>query len=300
MKIIVFDIGGTSIKYGVLHEENGDLIFIQKGEMQTEAILIKGTGIIQKVKEKIKEIQHIMDIDGVGISTAGMVNADDGSIIYANENIPEYTGMQIKASIENDCKCPCWVENDVNAAALGECYFGRGKNKKDMMMVTIGTGIGSAVIINRNIYHGHSRSAGEIGYMIVNGKQFQNIASTSALVNSVKETLKLEDIDGKMIFERAKHKDVLCMEAIDHLCDNIVQGISSCICLLNPELVILGGGIMMQEEYLQPVIGNYIKKYIQEEMQKNTAIVFAKLGNDAGMMGAYANFMEREQTRFKQ
>lgn len=292
--IITFDIGGTSIKYGLIDEKKSELTFVERGEVDTDAKVIKGPGILKKVESIIQENQKTYEIKGIAISTAGMVDAQKGSIIYANENIPEYTGMGLKAYYERVFDIPCWVENDVNAAALGEAVFGAAQGAQSTLMLTIGTGIGGALVIEEQVYHGYSGSAGEIGYMWLNGEHYEDAGSTTALVRYVEEKTSQKGLNGKIIFERAKEGDAVCTGAIDMLCQNIIQGISNCVCLCNPQVVVLGGGIMAQKEYLEPIMQKYMQEFLNEEMYRNTTLKFATLQNQAGMAGAYAYWRKQE------
>ena len=295
--IAVFDIGGTSIKLGVI-EEQQPFSFVYKEELASDAKACKGPGILARVIDKIQQLRKSYSLQGVGISTAGMVDARTGSIVYANENIPEYTGICIKQEVEQATGLTCWVENDVNAAALAEAMYGAGKAVKDSIMLTIGTGIGGALVLDHAIYHGHSISAGEIGYMMICGKPYQDIASTTALVERVQELTGEQKLTGRIIFERAKQGDNICKQEIECLCDIIMQGVTNCICLLNPEMVILGGGIMSQSAYLLPFIEANAQRYLIPSMRSHTQIAFALLGNDAGMVGAYVNYMQREGEQY--
>lgn len=291
---LCIDIGGTSIKYGIVEEIENDLKIINNFDTPTNAKNLKGPGIENKIVELVKEMAKKYELEGVAISTAGMVNPATGEIIYANENIPDYKGINFKKTITDQFDLPCEVENDVNAAALGEYGYGAGKGCHSLLCITVGTGIGGAVIINDEIYRGHSCSAGEIGYMIIEREEFQKIASTTALVSRVRKRYnKYSEISGNMIFERAKNKDAICIEEISKMCDIIAQGISNCSCMLNPEMVILGGGIMAQEDYLRPIIESYLKIYMNEEIFKNTKLCFARLGNLAGMIGAYYKLKQK-------
>lgn len=285
---LCIDIGGTSIKYGVLEESHEAVRFVIRHEISTDAKSLKGPGIEQKIVELARGLRAQYEIRGIAISTAGMVDADTGEIIYANENIPEYTGINLKITLEREFGLPCAVENDVNAAALGEYAYGAGQGSRSLLCMTVGTGIGGALIMNGAVYHGHSGSAGEIGYMCVSGEEFQKNASTTALVLRVQERQKADrSIDGRKIFERAKRGDVICKEEIAKTCDSLAQGIANCLCLMNPEMVVLGGGIMAQKEYLRPLIEYGLQKYVNPYILKHTRWDFAKLGNDAGMIGAY-------------
>lgn len=292
--IAVFDIGGTSIKYGILQAHEDMPIFLMQEEIDTNAKQLGGPGIEKKVISLIKEMKASYPIAGIAISTAGMVDAQKGCITYANENIPNYTGLSFKRDLEAIFAIPCWVENDVNAAALGEFCYGAGKGSASLLMFTIGTGIGGAIVIHGEVYHGHSGSAGEAGYMWINDQPFETLASTTALIHQVEQQTKETNLNGRIIFARAKHGDEICQKAIENLCENIAKGISNCVYLLNPQMVVLGGGIMNQKSYIEPIMKQYMKQYVNATMLANTHLAFASLGNHAGMMGAYAYFIRKE------
>lgn len=166
MEVLVIDIGGTNIKYA-LATRDGQLSF--KGSMPTQAF--KGAELLfEKVGQIVLEIQQKRKIDGIAISTAGQVDAQSGVIVHATDAIPGYTGFLLKERLEKNFKLPVSVENDVHCAALGELWKGNVPTH-DFLALTIGTGIGGAVVINGEIYHGATYSAGEIGHMtlIYNG-----------------------------------------------------------------------------------------------------------------------------------
>lgn len=296
--LITFDIGGTSIKYGIFTLRKGQPVFVMQNEISSDARVLKGPGILQRVETLIAKAMQQQDIEGIAISTAGMVDAEKGCIQYANDNIPEYTGLAFKQLLEARFHMPCWVENDVNAAALGETVFGAGRGAAHVLMLTIGTGIGGAVVIDHTIYHGYSGSAGEIGYMWVKDRHFQDIASTTALIQHVEAKTQEADLNGKIICARAKRGDAVCMQAIKELCSHIAIGVSSCACLMNPQIIILGGGIMTQKELLAPLMEAYLKQYMNEEIYAHTQLAFAQLGNRAGMAGACAYWMIKEGVQF--
>lgn len=296
--LITFDIGGTSIKYGIFTLRKGQPVFVMQNEISSDARVLKGPGILQRVETLIAKAMQQQDIEGIAISTAGMVDAEKGCIQYANDNIPEYTGLAFKQLLEARFHMPCWVENDVNAAALGETVFGAGRGAAHALMLTIGTGIGGAVVIDHTIYHGYSGSAGEIGYMWVKDRHFQDIASTMALIQHVEAKTQEADLNGKIICARAKRGDAVCMQAIKELCSHIAIGVSSCACLMNPQIIILGGGIMTQKELFAPLMEAYLKQYMNEEIYAHTQLAFAQLGNRAGMAGACAYWMIKEGIQF--
>ena len=289
-KYISIDIGGTAIKYGIVSEDAEVLL---KKEMKTEAqkggpaILDKVIGIVEALKEEADA--------GVCISTAGMVDIEKGEIFYSAPLIPNYIGTAFKKTVEERFGIPCEVENDVNCAGLAEYKTGAGRDSSIMLMLTIGTGIGGCFIIDGKIFHGFSNSACEVGYMYMDGSDYQTLGAASILTQKVAEW-KRESKDnwsGYRIFEEAKKGDEICNRAIDEMSEAIAKGIANICCVINPEIVVLGGGIMAQEEFLKDKIDAGVKKYLVSSIEKNTTIKFAKHRNDAGILGAYYNFCNK-------
>lgn len=289
-KYVSIDIGGTAIKYGIIYE---DAEIICKRSMKTEAwkggpaILQKVTGIVEEMKQEAQE-----EISGICISTAGMVDTKEGSIFYSAPLIPNYAGTQFKKTLEEMFQVPCEVENDVNCAGLAENRSGAAKGAKIALVLTIGTGIGGCIVIDGKVFHGFSNSACEVGYMHMDGSDFQTLGAASILTKKVAEWKgEQEDIwDGYHIFEEAKKGDELCNRAIDEMCDVLGKGIANICYVINPEIVVLGGGIMAQEEFLKDRIKADMDKYLVSSIAKHTKLAFAKHQNDAGMLGAFYHF----------
>ena len=288
MKFYVsIDIGGTSIKHGILDE---NIKFITSGEIATEAQK-GGKNILEKVINIVSEYKKEYTLSGICISTAGMVDCEKGEIIHASDLIPNYTGTQIKKTLEDIFSIPCEVENDVNCAGLAEYFSGSAKGSSISLCLTIGTGIGGSIIINDRVFHGFSGSACEVGNMF-KGK-FEDLGATSILVKKVAKLKNCSenDIDGKLIFEMAKNNDEDCIKAIDEMVDILGMGIANICYVINPEVVVLGGGIMAQKDYLYDKIRLSLDKYLIPTISSKTKLEFAKNQNKAGMLGAYYNFI---------
>lgn len=291
-RYVCIDIGGTAIKHSVI-DDSGK--FLEKGQTDTEAYK-GGSIVLDKIKEIVNGYLKGGNVDGISISTAGIIEPDKGEVIFASDRLPGYTGTKLKENLEKEFNIKTEVENDVNCAGLSESFAGAGVGAKICVCLTIGTGIGGCIIDNNKIFHGFSNSACEVGYINVHGEDFQEIASTSTMVKKVAELKHMpeEDIDGKKIFELAKQGDKICNDAIDELVEILSIGIADIVYVVNPEVVILGGGIMAQSEFLESKFSEAIKKKITiENIYKNTRIAFAQNGNDAGMLGAYYNFIQR-------
>ena len=284
MKILAFDIGGTEIKYALcdeyfnLSDQKAVPTNAQEG----------GKAIISRVVEIIKSYDGI---DRVGISTAGQVNSAKGEIIFASDNIPNYTGTKIKETVETETGIPTAVENDVSCAALGEALFGAAKGYSDFICLTYGTGIGGGIFINGELYRGTAFAAGEVGHLITHagGRKctcggegcYEAYASAKALVKSAEKLLS-RPVNGKEVFECFDNPEI--RKLIDGWIDEIVIGLKSLIYIFNPSLVVLGGGIM-NENYIIDEINIKLQSSLMLSF-KNVKAVKAAAGNSAGKLGA--------------
>ena len=290
---ICIDIGGTNIKYGIIRE---DAVILENHEIPTEAHL-GGPKILHKVTSIVSAYLDNASYAGVCISTAGIVDCQKGEIVHAGHTIPNFKGTGFKATIENTFHLPCEVENDVNCAALAEHYAGASKGTSSSLCLTIGTGIGGALILNNQIHHGFSFSGCEVGYMHMLGSSFEKLGASSILVKKVQKLKgnEEESIDGKYVFEHAKEGDRHCIQAIDEMADILGMGIANICYIVNPEIVVLGGGIMAQKEYLYPKIRASIDKYLIPYISEKTTLAFAQNQNQAGMLGAFYHFQAIHQ-----
>ncbi|MFR0666499.1 MAG: ROK family protein [Faecalimonas umbilicata] len=290
-KYVSIDIGGTAIKYGVINSEGQ---IVEKEQMPTEAWR-GGLEILNKVIGIVETYKKIYTVSGICISTAGMVDVEKGEIFYAAPLIPNYAGTKFKQVLEEKFQIPCEVENDVNCAGLAESVSGVAKQSKVTLCLTVGTGIGGCIIIQGKIFRGYSNSACEVGYMNMGDSDFQTLGAASVLTKKVAERKKepQERWNGYRIFEHAKKGDAVCCQAIDEMVDILGKGIANICYVLNPEIIVLGGGIMAQQEFLKEKIEQSVKRYLVPSIAENTKIAFAKHKNDAGMLGAFYHFTER-------
>lgn len=284
MKTIVFDIGGTAIKYGMF--DDGTLS--DAAECPTDAQLGAGH-VLETVKDIIASSK---DYEAIAISTAGQVNSEKGYIIYANSNLPGYTGTQLRSELNSLFHVPVTVENDVNCAAIGEAVYGAGRDYTDFLCLTYGTGVGGAIVHNRGIYHGSSFSAGEFGGIVTHGSVnlsgstdvfdgcYERFASATALVNRLKQ-MDATYSNGRIIFENLNRPEVKA--AVDDWIDEIILGLVTVTHIFNPPCIVLGGGIMAQ-----PYILGQIRLKLYTKIMPSFAqvkILPASLGNTAGLLG---------------
>lgn len=290
---ICIDIGGTSVKYGLINEEGQ---FLHTGERPTEAHL-GGAMVLGKAVEIAQNYLDQAQASGICVSTAGMVDCRKGEIIHAAPLIPGYTGTKIKKTMEETFYLPCEVENDVNCAGLAETFAGAARGTSSSLCLTIGTGIGGAIILDGQVLHGISNSACEVGYMNMDGSTFQDLGASSILVKKVaaQKGAAPEEMNGKKVFDMAKEGDADCIRAIDEMVDVLGKGIANICYVVNPEMVVLGGGIMAQKEYLYDRIEAALHKYLIPAVASKTKLAFAENKNNAGMLGAYYHFRSKHK-----
>lgn len=291
---ICFDIGGTGIKFGILNE-NGDILY--KDSISSEARTSGGKGIVEKVVTLTQKYQKEYNLSGVAISCAGMINPIEGMVMFADEHlIPGFSGMKFKKIVEESTSLPCEIDNDVNCAGLGELWRGSGADSNLVSMLTIGTGIGACLIENGKLISGDTMCAGEIGKITIPGGRFEDIASAYAMTSALEKKLGLpkESLNGKMVFEEIEKGNKIYIEAVDEMIENLAIGISNLCFIFNPGVIILGGGIMAREDYFRPRLETRMRNYLPEVISKGTELRFAKLKNDAGMIGALKNFFNRQ------
>jgi len=288
--IVTLDIGGTAIKYGLVAADGK---YVEQGSQPTQARTEGGAGIVQKAIAIVQGYQERFYVDAVGIDTAGVVApGEDGTIVFAGEDsFPGYSGTQLGKAVREATGLPCVVENDVNAAALGEYLEGAARGAHSAFMVTVGTGVGGCFIVEGKVWHGASYSAGELGFLRVHGEQriFEEIASTRALIQAAAYTHNMSpaELTGEQVFRWARQGDADAMAAILKWCDNLTEGLAAVACLLNPEVIVLGGGIMAQRPMLAPLLEQRFAARVPEAMRSHTRLAFALLGNTAGMRGAW-------------
>ncbi|MFJ7936093.1 ROK family protein [Sporosarcina sp. NPDC096371] len=287
MNILAVDIGGTSIKMCLVDSKGQSSVF---KEIDSEAM----QGGQHLVDNLLKSIEATYSgFEAIGISTASQVNGEEGTIIYANENFPGYTGMNVKAIFEDKFGVPVKVENDVNAAALGEKYFGAGRNFKDFLCLTYGTGIGGAIVIDSTVYKGMNSCAGEFGHIMLHpgGEKcncgcvgcYEMYGSTTALVRKALELDSKYD-NGRKIFEGLDQGDTRLEKVLNDWVLEVAYGLVSLVHIFNPPAIIIGGGVMEQQKLVASVAAKVQELTISSF--SDVQIIKATLGNKAGLLGA--------------
>lgn len=287
MRTLVFDIGGTSVKYGLMEE---GARFVVRREAPTFAER-GGEALVRHILSLGAELG---DFRAVGVSTAGQVEPYTGSILYATDNIPGYTGVQVRAILEAGFGRPVAVLNDVNAAAMGELIYGGGRDVKNLLCVTYGTGIGGALIVDGALYAGPKGNAGEVGHFVTHAGGlpctcggrgcYEAYASTGALVRAVQPVLGPE-ATGRETVSAYLAGDARVAPAAEAWLDEVALGLCGLAHILAPDCILLGGGVMSHEHLLAALQTRFYRGVMPS--YRFIRLRLAQLGNDAGLYGAF-------------
>lgn len=285
-KYLGIDIGGTHIKYGI-YDETGH-------EYQS--------GKVNSVRDNLDEIIDILkniilqfdDIQGIGLSIPGAVNSKTDFIIEggACEALNQIDLIQYLKSFTH---LPMTLENDANCAALAEAWLGNGKELNDFICVTIGTGIGGGIIINRELFTGSHYASGEFGYM--KGKNeigMSDWSSTSALVEHVQKMIDDHSIDGEKVFELMSKENQEVINYYKEWIHDLSIGIYNIGSAFDPECILIGGGISAQMKVIDD-IKNELKNIAEYPIEWDVKACYCR--NDAGKLGAIYKLLKRLQNQ---
>ena len=291
MNILAIDIGGTMIKYGLVSSD-GEILSTDKIETEAEKGL---ENILNKIDNIFKRYKKNNPV-GIAVSGTGQINGMIGKVIGGNPIIPNWIGTNLVKILEEKYNLPAVLENDVNCVALGEKWIGAGKDLSNFICLTIGTGIGGGIILNNQLFRGENFVAGEFGHILIKKGEFEQFASTTALIRLVKERTR-KTLNGKEIFDLEKKEIVEYQEVISEWIENLTDGLSSIVYCFNPANIILGGGVIEQGEALINRVKNSLFKKIGLQFKEKLNIIQAKLGNNAGMIGASYLLLEKFNKR---
>ena len=302
--VIGIDIGGTTVKIGLFQT---DATLVDKWEIPTR-IEENGAYILSDIATNIQEVLHNKniskeDVQGVGIGVPGPVTAD--GVVKSCVNLG-WGVFNVANELEKLINIPVKAANDANVAALGEMWNGGAKGHDNVILVTLGTGVGGGVIIDGKVIAGSHGAGGEIGHATVNphetvscncGKKgcLEQYSSATGLIRNMKETLKrtttpsvlreLDDFMAKEILDAAKAGDCLAKEEFEKFCCILGRALANFSVVADPEVIVIGGGVSKAGTFLTECIQKYFDEYAFLAC-KETKIVLAELGNDAGIYGA--------------
>ncbi len=288
MKLLVYDIGGTFVKWALLNKE---LKILERGSFETflDDSEEKCVNLYKRIVDHINELKKGNEIYKVGISSACVINTSTGIVIGSNPVFKGYVGLDIYKTIKEGTGLECVAMNDGNSGALGEYVMGSGKNLQSMVMVVLGTGVGSGIIYNGKPFDGFNFWAGEVGSYKVNGKTWEDWASASALCRFVSSEVGHE-VDGIWVFDNIENPIV--KKVYEKWLDDLAIGIANIFHTIGPEAILIGGGISANETFKIDDIKNSLSKIVNSEVLNAIRIEKASLGNDANIYGVASLLIE--------
>lgn len=306
---IGLDLGGTSIKFGICSQDGK---IVKKFKHPTRAdqpdkiILDDLADAAKKALAFAKT--HQQKISCVGMGTPGTVNVDEGRLTGNSPNFKFWNDVPIKSNLEERLGIPVWVDNDANLMAYGEAKYGAGVGKKDIVCITLGTGIGGGIILNGKQFRGSDCAGTEIGHMSIcyNGIPcrcgsygcWEKYASATAMIANYNKLSPENPVtNASDIFVKYNENEQCALEVIDEEIKMAAVGIANLINIFNPQLIVIGGGISEVGDWFIDKISRHVGLLAIPPAMKNVKIVRAKLGNKAGLLGAAAFAMQMEKKK---
>jgi glucokinase len=300
------DVGGTKVLGGVVNQD-GAVLKTARRDTPREG----GAALTQAIADVAKELMVDFSVDSVGVSAAGFVSSDRKTML-ATPNIAGWNGLDLDSQLTQLIGLPVVIENDANAAAWGEARFGAGRGKEHMLMLTVGTGIGGGIVVNGDLYRGAFGIAAEIGHIRVvpDGHLcgcgargcFEQYASGNALMRHAREAIAaspdiarnllsrgdgtIDGLTGKDITDAAREGDSVALAAFNTTAQWLGAGIASLSVVLDPQCVVIGGGVIDAGDILlEPTRAALIRYMPFAGKHPYPEIIAAELGNEAGLVG---------------
>lgn len=297
-RTIGIDVGGTNIKFGLVSDSAQ---IIARTHLATGKFTQNRRKLIEAVVERIERLilennLSKKDILGVGFGLPGLINPETGIVNFL-PNIPGWKNVPLKKILEKKLKIPVFLENDVNLVTLGEWKYGAGIGYENLICITLGTGVGGGLILDGRLYRGEGFVAGEIGHMPLNEKGpscncggvgcFERYVGNRQILLKAKKILKKENIQRiQDIFPLADKGDKRALRVWEEIAAHIGHGLVGVVNLLNPRLIIIGGGVSNNFKFLYKTINKIIARRAMKVQAKMVKIARAKLGDDGGILGA--------------
>jgi glucokinase len=304
------DIGGTTIKFGLV-DPRGKIIF----KDQKPTVVGRGAEPLLHLISNIAEsllyhaAEEELEVKWLGVGTPGAVEPKTGKIIGPSPNITGWEGTELGGTLKKRINLPVFVDNDVNVMALAEARFGAAMNYRTAVCIAMGTGVGGGIVIDGKVLQGASGGAGEIGHMVIdpNGPScrcgargcLEAYCSSAAIISRANQLLKneltpvfqevlegkIENLNIRKLFAAYKQDDLIARQVVTETAEYLGMGLANVVTLLNPEIVVIGGGIADGGGIIDEV-SSVIRKRALRPAGEVVRIVKASLGNDAGFIGA--------------
>ena len=301
------DLGGTNTKIGLV-DEDGNIIFTTIVKTDSMEGFEKTIQRLSKILlQQVKSFDlNFDDVQSVGVGVPGPVL--NSRVVKFWANFPWKIGVDLAMEFEKNLGKPVKADNDVNVITLGEMWKGSAQGYKNVLGLAIGTGIGGGIIVDGKLVSGENGAGGEVGHIKVerDGKLcgcgqkgcWEAYASATGLIREAQSRLAVNktnglyeqvigrDLEAKDIFDVAKEGDAFALDLVDYEADYIALGIGNLLNVLDPEIVVVGGGVSLAGDILFDKVKERLKKYAFPSTTENLKIVAASLGNDAGILGA--------------
>lgn len=289
MNIAAFDIGGTSLKMGVV-DDRGNILTQESADISHNAR--------DKILEEIVGwLEKNPGCEGIAVSTPGYIDPDKG-FIEMGGTIRDFDQFHLSQWLTEKTALPATVENDAHCALLAEYWLGKAKKLNDFLMLTIGTGLGGAAFCNGALIRGGRNRAGEFGCLLTSRPTSSDIErhtmSQSCTMTALRENYSqltdrpVDDVSGKDVFDACDRQEKMAQQVVEKFYQDLAACLYNLFSVFDPQMIFIGGGITAREPFLEE-LAEQLEKY-----QIDIRIDAATYGNDSGMLGATWNFLQRQ------
>ena len=281
-RVLAFDVGGTWVKYGIV-DAHGKLLFSDQLATQSEP---DGKALLVRLLAVAEPLVKRHALAGIAFSTLGIIDAAEGRLVGAVEAIAGYFGQSPKASFEAAFDVPVVVENDGNCVALAEGWTGAAAGVRHYLALTLGTGIGGGIVIDGQLYRGANGAAGEWGYMLVDGKVWEDHASPRGLAAAAERLRPGCGYDAEAVFAARDRGDAEMAKLVADWFALLATGLANLLFAFNPSRLVVGGGITARGPAFLQELRAEIRHRLRPEFHRMCDIALASAGNQAGLLGA--------------
>ena len=295
--VIGVDVGGTNIKLGVVHPSGK---VIARTSFATELFASSKTKLIGALAQEIKAITiesglKNKNIAGIGIGLPGLIDHTNGIVRFL-PNIPGWRNVRLKSILEDKIGLPVSIDNDVKLITLAEWKFGAGRGVANMVCLTLGTGVGSGLILDNRLYRGAGNAAGELGHLPLNEDGpacncggfgcLEAYVGNRRLLSRAEAIMGRKDVTLEGMFALAEEGNKKALVFWKETAEHLGNGLVAVVNLLNPSKIVIGGGVSNNHKYIFKTAQDVIARRAMSTPSGMVQIVRAKLGNDAGIIGA--------------
>lgn len=277
MGVLGIDIGGTNIRAGFV--ENGEI-----GRIESSLVLKDGSQMeILETLDSVIEKFSDKNLEGIGVGVPSVVDVEKG-IVYDVVNIPAWKEVNLKEILEKKYQVPVYINNDANCFAVGEKYFGKGKNYKNIVGLIIGTGLGAGLIINNQLYNGNNCGAGEFGMIPYRKNNYEYYCSGQYFLNEY-------GVTGEELFAKASQDDAAAQKIFSTYGSNLAEVVKTVMFTIDPEIIILGGSVSRSFQFYKDDMWKSIKSFAYSNSVSKLEIEVSEIKNIA-ILGAAALYYD--------